>query len=416
MITNWINITRVTIQGAERLYPNGLDWNLAPGINAVIGGTSLGKTTLVCALQFAVFGKLVSDSAERIERDFFKDRLTNRSGKMLEKSPPLIRVEFTTGSSTFAVQRNLISGVLVEATCDGTAVRANKYESLMAEKVGIKDDFESMARLQSHLFFFGENRFLLAWENRLQHELLNLMMSDHATYRQLDELWAKVESADSAARNISAQASRMEKDIKNLTQRESKVKELQQRSDTRQRNELIAEMEMRVAVIRKKIAKDEELEVAQSKEIAQVFAEFHRELAELEDAQSSDLDDSLLAAAFANPTVASVRRSLEEFYRAPSARGCPCCGRVGIAETISRFVENAAASVNAGKCVVCCKPLPGIDSGSKMASPPQTKGANTKAHSLQNLLFLREQTKSRISELRTDEVRALQALAENSEA
>ncbi|MDZ4816870.1 MAG: hypothetical protein SGI71_11465 [Verrucomicrobiota bacterium] len=44
MIKDWINLTRVTIEGADRLYPNGLDWILAPGINAIIGGTGLGRT------------------------------------------------------------------------------------------------------------------------------------------------------------------------------------------------------------------------------------------------------------------------------------------------------------------------------------------------------------------------------------
>jgi hypothetical protein len=105
MITDWINLTRVTIEGAERLYPNGLDWNLAAGINAVVGGTGLGKTTLVYAMQFAVFGKLVIDSAERIEREFFKDRLTDRSGQKLAKFPPLVRVEFAVGPARLSVRR-----------------------------------------------------------------------------------------------------------------------------------------------------------------------------------------------------------------------------------------------------------------------------------------------------------------------
>jgi hypothetical protein len=134
MLTDWINVTRVSIQGADRLFPNGLDWNLAPGVNAVVGGTGLGKTTLVYALQFAVFGKLVIDASERIEREFFKDRLTKRSGKKLKSNPPLVHVQFTAGSAKFAVKRSLLTGGLVEVVCDGAAVRANKYDSLLAEK------------------------------------------------------------------------------------------------------------------------------------------------------------------------------------------------------------------------------------------------------------------------------------------
>ena len=136
-------------------------------------------------MQFAVFGKLVIDSEERIEREFFRDRLSKRSGKQLEKNPPLVLVEFSVNSATFAVKRNLLTGAIVEATCDEEEVPAKKYDVLLAEKIGIKDDFLSLTRLQSHLFFFGENRCLLAWENRLQHELINLMLADHSTYQQL---------------------------------------------------------------------------------------------------------------------------------------------------------------------------------------------------------------------------------------
>lgn len=417
MITNWINVTRVTIQGADRLYPNDLDWNLAPGINAVIGGTGLGKTTFVYALQFAVFGKLVIDSAERIEREFFKDRLTKRKGKVLERSPPLVCVEFAAGSARFAVRRNLLSGELLEATCDGVAVSAKKYEVLLADTVGIKNDFASLSRLQSHLFFFGESRYLLAWENRLQHELINLMMASHATYQQLDELWTKVESADSTARNISAQASRLEKDLGTLSTSESKVAELQTMSDARQLTALRVECENRVAAINKRISEDETIVASQNEEITRLHAEFHHELAQLEATQSVDLDDSLLSAALANPTIASVRHSLEAFYRAPHNRGCPCCGRAGIAPALSTLAEKAAANARAGNCVVCSKPLPSVKSARQPVPQFASQQASTKPLSLQSLLFQREQARSRITESRTEQASALRALAEagNSE-
>jgi len=412
MIKDWINLTRVTIEGADRLYPNGLDWILAPGINAIIGGTGLGKTTLVYAMQFAVFGKLVIDSEERIEREFFKDRLTNRSGKKLENNPPVILVEFTVNSAAFAVKRNLLTGAIVEATCDEVEVPAKKYDGLLAEKIGIKDDFQSLTRLQSHLFFFGENRYLLAWENRLQHELINLMLADHSTYKQLDDLWTKVKSADSTARNISAQASRLEESIKAVSQVESKVAVLQNRSDASQFTAVRVEKEKRVAAIVKRIGEDEKLEVSQGVQIARIHAEFHNALEELESTQSSDLDERLLATALASPTIASVRNALEEFYRAPNDRGCPCCGRAGISSTISRLVETAAANARAGNCVVCSKTLPGLHTAVPPAVQPIDRGTSEKAAELQALLFQREQTRSRITESRTEVAVALQRLAE----
>jgi hypothetical protein len=139
-------------------------------------------------------------------------------------------------------------------------------------------------------------------------------------------------------------------------------------------------------------------------------------LSELEAAQSSDLDDSLLAAALASPTIASVRHALEEFYRAPQDRGCPCCGRAGIVAAISPLARIATTAADEGNCIVCSTPLPNANPDHSSVSPALTQGTSTTAQSLQTLLFQREQAKSRIAELRTDEARALQALAEAREA
>src|SRR5688572_18028561 len=110
MIADWIRVTRVKISGAERLYPAGLDWQLKPGVNAIVGGTALGKTTFIYALQFGVFDKMIIEAGERIEREFFKDRLTKRSATEVKKSPPTVDVEFSIAGSTFAVTRNLLTG------------------------------------------------------------------------------------------------------------------------------------------------------------------------------------------------------------------------------------------------------------------------------------------------------------------
>lgn len=417
MITDWINVNRVSIQGADRLYPKDLDWTIEPGINAVVGGTGLGKTTLVYALQFAIFGKMVVNGDERIEREFFKDRLTKRSGDKLQKNPPTVHVEFNAGGVAFLVERNLITGSLISVTCDGTVIKTNTYEDTLAEKVGLTGDFASLTKLQCQLFFFGEGRYLLAWANLIQNELLNLMMSDHATYVRLADLWAKAESADSEARNISAQAVRLEKDLKTLSPEESKVGELKRRSDGKQLTQNLKSIEETISTIRKKIAEEGKLELSQGEKIAKSHADFHHELNELETTQSSDLDNALLAAALASPTVASMRRALEEFYHSPDNRNCPCCGRTGIAPVISRLVENAASSAQAGNCVVCSKMLPQKNDGKSDASPVSnaSKGTNSKAQALQTLLFQREQTRSRIAELHNDEAKALRELAEARE-
>lgn len=418
MITDWIKVTRIIVSGADRLYPNDIDWEIEPGINAVIGGTGLGKTTLLYALQFAVFGKLVVDADERIEREFFKDRLTKRVGKKLAANPTVVHAEFTAGGSHFVVKRNLLTGALLKVSCDQKEVKTNKYEETLAAKVGLPGDFHSLVRLHGSLLFFGEGRYLLAWDNHAQHELVNLMMSDHATYVKLGELWSKAESADSAARNISAQAVRLEKDLEALSQEESKVAKLTRISEEKRFTRTHTEVEAELAAIRKNISRETNLEETQTAGIAKSDTEFHEELSGLEATLSGDLDDSLLVAAMASPTVASIRHSLEKFYGAPDDRGCPCCGRAGIATAVASLVKNAAASARDGNCVICSKSLPQANGASSASAALDSKSAQTdsKAHALQSLLFQREQTRSRLADLRKQEGAALQALAEASEA
>jgi AAA domain-containing protein len=412
MLTDWINITRIAIVGAERLYPNGINWRVTPGVNAIVGGTALGKTTLVYATQFAIFGKLVV-SGDRIERDFFKRRLTKRTGKALAENPPCVSVTFTVGSSEFTIERNLLSGSLVAATCDGTLLKPTQLEQKIASSVGFENDFASVARLQEHLFFFGEGRYLLAWENLVQHELVNLMMSTHASYARLSELWAKVESADSEARNISSQAVRFEKDLEELKAlAEKPTSQLARRSEASLRTRNKQELEQELAVVRQKLADQVRQEEKLTDSINVAYERFHQQLSVLESEESADLDDAVLAQALADPTIASVRRALADFYRAPNERECPCCGRVGVDRRVAAHAAAAAASARSGNCVVCSKVLPSSTAITAVSPNRVTsRETGTRAKAVQTLLFQREQIRSRVESLKDDEARIRALLA-----
>lgn len=412
MLTDWLNITRVKIEGAERLYPKGIDWHLTPGVNAIVGGTGLGKTTLVYAMQFAIFGKLVVEG-DRIEKDFFKDRLTNRKGAALDKRPPCVRVELTIGGTQFVIERNLLTGGLITATCNGKALKNTQLEQTLAASVGLGTDFPSALRLQEHLFFFGEGRYLLAWENLVQHELVNLLMSDHASYLRLADLWEKVESADSEARNISSQAVRFEKDLKELKGlAEKPTAALARQSAEKQRGLTNKQIEDELAGVRKKLADDFRREQDLSKQIGAAYDRFHQQLSTLEEQEGTDMDEALLAAALADPTVASVRRALADFYEAPDVRGCPCCGRAGLDRVAIEQAAVAVASARNGNCVICSKSLPmERTKGAGSANVAGSREAGLRAAKLQALLFDREQTRSRLAALRMEESRLMMAVA-----
>lgn len=413
MITDWLNVTQVQISGAERLYPQTLVWKLSPGVNAIIGGTALGKTTFVYALQFGIFGKIVTDTGERIERDFFKDRLTTRSTKQIEHDPPVINVQFTAGNSSFSVKRNLLNGTIVDASCDRIPLRSSKYEGTLAEKVGLKGDFTSLTILQSYLLFFGEARYLLAWDNLIQNKILNLMFADHSAYVQLNELWNQAQSADSEARNISAQASRLEKDLKAVGGATSSIKQLEQKKIGKEITTIIEMSVSKVASVQKELKHEQKLLDNQVAEIAMADTEFHTALDQFETEVSEDLDLELFSAAAETPTIASVRHALEQFYLKPNSRICPCCGRPGLTPVIASLAEAAAASAQKGHCIICSKVLETATHPTKKATSHRSQVATSdKATKLQTLILKREQTISRIESLRQEETALVNTLAE----
>ncbi len=408
MITHWVTVNRLKISNAERLYPNGIEWNLQPGVNAVIGGTALGKTTLIFALQYGVFDKMINEGGERIEREFFRHRLTKRSEADVKAHPPTVEVEFAIGRSRFLVRRNLLTGSLIEAECDGSQLRATTYEETIAAKVGLNKDFASVGVLQSHLLFFGEDRCLLAWENLLQNELLNLLFSDHDTYVTLTTGWDEIESADSEARNISAQASRLEKDLQEVANT-SNITESQRRNELKHIVDTRSSLESDIASLQKALAKEKGLFANQDQAIALAYGEFHKSVDRFEAVDGVDFDERLLAVTNEiTPTIASMRRSLELFYQKPNEQTCPCCGRPGVSQAIANFARLASKGADAKRCVVCNKD---IDTPA-LSTKPTAVSTNKAAEKLQKLLFRREQTKSRIESITAEENTILRKLTE----
>jgi DNA repair exonuclease SbcCD ATPase subunit len=412
MLSDWIIINSIRVSNAERLYPDGLDWNLKSGVNTIVGGTGLGKTTLVFALQYCIFDKLIATAGLRIEREFFKDRLTARSEDDVKGNPPDIEVTFSLGDSIFTVKRNLLTGAVIRATCDNIALKATEYQKTVADKIVGISTFQDLGYLQSHLLFFGDNRYLLAWDNRQQNELLNFLFSDQETYQRLTELWEQIESLDSEARNNSAQASRMEKDVETAS-KSSNVRELQRRNQLSTIIERRNQLNNRATELTDAIVADERILVTEQQKATSAYEDFHSKLEILENDTDIDLDEGLLAEATAgSPTTASLRRSLEDFLKAPNSRSCPCCGVPGIAPEIARLIVASVEAIRDGRCVVCSKdtlPQPATH-------VPQRESAadglvRSSAAELQQILFQIEQTKSRLDANRSARSEAAIALS-----
>jgi hypothetical protein len=146
-------------------------------------------------------------------------------------------------------------------------------------------------------------------------------------------------------------------------------------------------------------------------ELAHAQAEFHAQLDRLEERPGNDLDAVLLSAAAATPTSDSVRYSLEQFYKKPQERSCPCCGRPGLPEPAMNFAKESLAAAKAGNCIICSKDLGPVTKAKVPANSDAEESTDASALRLQAALFKREQLKSRIEDLSAQAVQAASRLA-----
>lgn len=415
MITHLPLITRIRIENSEKLYPDGIEWEIAPGVNSIIGGTGLGKTTLLYAVQFAIFGKLVVEGlkgVERIEREFFRGRMSKKKGVQLDNHPPMAEVSFLVGAKSWIVRRNLLTGSIVLAEIDGEPLKkTSDYPALLADAVGLERDFDALASIQSHLLFFGEGRYLVAWENLLQNELLNLIFADNERYKKLTDLWNVAKSADSTARNLSAQAARLERDLEDAgISADIDEQEVVSFETLQTARATVAEFEQSLQSIRQQLDDERQLLADQNESLSRIQAEFNDSVARLEEA-SDDLDQVLFADVTATPTGLSVRSALENFYDQPLDRTCPSCGRPGLEQRVRSFTQTASRQAKTN-CIICSKTLQEpIKTAPSLRENILHTSASKVAAQLQKALFVQIQTKSRIDQLSSEESNVLGKLA-----
>ena len=81
MLAHLFHVRHVSVRNASKIYPRGIDWRVQDGINVVVGGTGLGKSTFVNTILFGLFGALgISKSKRHVEHvspDYFRGRLAS---------------------------------------------------------------------------------------------------------------------------------------------------------------------------------------------------------------------------------------------------------------------------------------------------------------------------------------------------
>lgn len=396
MITDLFNITRVQLEGAPNLFPQGIDWTVKAGINTIVGGTGLGKTTLLNAMLFTLAGPLgkTNPRAQQLTEDYFSGRLG-----ATPDTPARMTVHARFAEHAFQVSRDLLSGKLLEFTVDGEDKEIGDYQATVCQTLGI-DDFEAhFSRVIDSLLYASDAHYLLAWDNKTQNEILNLLFAPTKDFDKVVELWSAAASADSQFRNVRHQASIQERQLQELLSKRPEATD----TISAKRDALVE---------RRKSAESHRSLTAAAEDAARLkMAELDRATNEQQDSfqdsltwlsshETVDLDESLEQLVFSSPLADSVYWGVRKIAESKGESRCPCCARVPQADSATlRAIRTALKSEACPVCSLALEPMPNTrkEVGESEEVKRVRKEAAELAVRLQETVATREAARSRLN-------------------
>ena len=211
-------IKKVVVEDLS-LYTQPIDRTIYPGINMVIGGNGLGKTTLVNTILFALVGNAPYErlnvrtgkieSTPLINRDYF-------TGRLKPEDQERAKVTLTLGIDTkeITITRALFRPriIRIEAKDEGRNdpevyegdpdELEEEYRQMMEQMLDV-GRFEHFVFLVAHLLVFGEDRRTLVWDTEVQNRVIRLLFLEREFDKRFDKLSHQVTRFDTTARHKS---------------------------------------------------------------------------------------------------------------------------------------------------------------------------------------------------------------------
>lgn len=222
------------------LYPNGLDYtfDFVKGVNLVLGGNGMGKTTFVNLIRFGLIGlykKAMDFTRTYKERaiikrlwypsDFFSAR---KDDSVQTSGEAIVMLTFRINGRKIIVTRSIDSGCLLTAivgdkTLSGQIVPEDRYERLSQEQKkecllhSYEDSIEELSNLTfddliffvNEILFFGEDHKTVLWNDSLegkadvQNELFNKYFNEPDLDKKRQDALRQARYYDSLSRHRS---------------------------------------------------------------------------------------------------------------------------------------------------------------------------------------------------------------------
>lgn len=240
------------------LYPNGLDYSydFVKGINLIIGGNGMGKTTFVNIIKYAILGlyKGKYDLSRTYQgrpilkrQMYFDNYFSNRMDSTIQVNGiPTVSLKMRINGSIVDVTRTLDVVSLVLLKVNGVEEQGEiinqvkyeklsdkekkktllyRYEEIIREKTNL--DFDDLIFFVNDILFFGENHKTILWKGDdadldVQDELFNKYFNDPELDRQRQEAQRKWKYFDSLSRHRSEDMRAINKVLNSMTSSDGK--------------------------------------------------------------------------------------------------------------------------------------------------------------------------------------------------
>lgn len=290
------------------LYPNGLDYtyDFVKGINLVLGGNGMGKTTFVNIIKFGLIGlyRKAKDLTRTYKERAIVRRLLYPTDYFSARKDDTVQVHgeamttlcFKVQGVCFVVERSLEDGTLRSVSIDGKSLEGTiiaedryerldeqfqqsyllyKYEEMIEQYCNLT--FDDLIFFVNEILFFGENHTTVLWNDGIdgrtdvQTELFNKYFNEPQLDRERQEMQRQAKYYDSLARHKS-------EDMRVITKLLDKIKASNSDSATQDSPSVdIIELKSRIEAAAEEMASIQKNQSDMSREIGILQGEINRD-------------------------------------------------------------------------------------------------------------------------------------------
>lgn len=241
------------------LYNKDLVFDFIDGINLIVGGNGVGKTTFINIIKYALIGLYKKDLIVRNyggEKRFFRKTYDNcntyfrtrmEEDKIDESA--CVELTFLVKDTLFYVKRSLYNTKLEEAyyiengetkCVSGEAIRQDyyskfenadseekekylqyNYEKILAEKINVSD-FNDVIFFVNQILLFNESRNTVLWKEEVQNRLFSNYLNNPKLEKKRKDLSFEAKYQDSISRHKQEEIKAINKVIREIERRENK--------------------------------------------------------------------------------------------------------------------------------------------------------------------------------------------------